>query len=186
MNFTFKLKNISALALVAVAVFNLSSCKSDDNDVTSTVVTGKEPVFFDLIKNQAAETIEASTINFSGISSATVKPSTTAYKFGYFDLKGKTVEDIKVADLKGLDFKEATSLGLDATSMHVPLTGPTWMIYAGAPTHAVYPTADRFVLLYKGASLSENADDVIIFKAEELITVGRDITFKLKVKQFTK
>lgn len=193
--FIMRAKDVSALN--GTGTYNLSIKKAvidappleDSKAVvkTSTVaVPSQKTVFFDLIKNQAAETIEASTINFSGTSGTTLKPSTSDYKFGYFDLTGKAVEDIKLADLKALDFKEATSLGLDATSMEVPAAGPTWMIYAGSPTHAVYPTANRFVLLYKGTSLSENTEEVIIFKAEELATAGRDVTFTLKVKHFAK
>ncbi|MEJ5090531.1 hypothetical protein GEO21_10845 [Sphingobacterium faecium] len=193
--YIMRAKDVSALN--GIGTYNLSIKKAiidappleDSKAVvkTSTVaVPSQKTIFFDLIKNQTSETMETSIINFSGTSGTTLKPSTADYKFGYFDLTGKTVEDIKVADLKGLDFKEATSLGLDATSMSVPVTGPTWMIYAGSPTHAVYPTANRFVLLYKGASLSENTDEVIIFKADELVTAGRDVTFKLKVKHFAK
>lgn len=200
MNFSFKLKNIAGLALIAVTIFNLSSCKNDDNEVTpvilldskATVKTSTIPVgskdtkFFDLVKNVVTEKAETSTITLSGMSGSSLKPSTTAYKFGYFDLTGKTVEDIKVADLKGLAFKETTSLGLDASVMGVHSSVPTWVVYAGPPTHLISPVANRFILLYKGSELNENADDVIIFKIDQLTQVSSDATYTLKVKHFVK
>lgn len=200
MNFSFKLKNIASLALVAITVFNLSSCKNDDNEITpvilldskamvktSTIPVGsKDTKFFDLVKNLVTEKVETSTITLTGMSGSTLKPSTTAYKFGYFDLTGKSVDDIKVADLKGLDFKETTSLGLDASVMGVPSTLPTWVVYAGRPTHSISPIANRFVLLYRGSELNENADDVIIFNLDKLTQVSSDATYTLKVKHFVK
>lgn len=165
---------------------NINILKEKEVKTGTVAVPSGKTAFYDMLNDKITETVETSLVNFSGLSGTTLKPSTTAYKFGYFDLKGKSIEDIKIANLKELDFKEATSLGLDATSMGQPVTGPIWVVYAGAPTHALHPTADRFVVLYKGTSLSENPNEVIIFKIDELVTAGRDATFKLKIKQFIK
>ncbi|MEN5197373.1 hypothetical protein [Sphingobacterium faecium] len=170
--------------------------KSESHDInilkekevkTGTVAAASgKTVFYDLLNDKITETAETSLVNLSGMYGSTLKPSMTAYKFGYFDLKGKTIEDIKIANLKELDFKEATSLGIDASSAGQPAIGPTWIIYDFKNNHAVYPTADRFVLLYKGTSLSENANEVIIFKAESVVALNGDATYTLKIKQFIK
>ncbi|GEM63832.1 hypothetical protein SF1_18140 [Sphingobacterium faecium NBRC 15299] len=199
MNFTFKLKNIASLAFVAITVFNLSSCKSDDNDVnpailldskatvkTSTIVVPPSTtLYYDLVKNIAAEE-KTSTINLSGMYGSTLKPSTTAYKFGYFDLAGKTIDAIKVSDLETLNFTETPSLAIDASSAGQPATGPTWIIYDFKNNHAVYPTANRFIILYKGTTLSKDAEEVIIFNAESVVALNGEATYTLKVKHFAK
>lgn len=198
MNFTFKLKKIASIALITALAFNLSSCDKEDNVTvvqlqdskatvkTSTIyVPSKSTVYYDLVNDREADAATG-TINLSGMYGSTLKANAKDYKFGYFDLKGKTINDIKVSDLKSLDFKATTLLSIDASSAGAPASSPTWIIYDSPNNHAVYPTADRFVVLYKGTTLSENSDEVIIFIADDVIALNGNATYTLKVKRFVK
>ena len=192
--FIMQAKNITALDGNATYELNIKEFTFDipsfeDSKAvlkTSTIIVPpSSTLYYDLIKDVVAEE-ETSTINLSGMYGSTLKPSTAAYKFGYFDLEGKTIDAIQVADLDGLEFAEAPFLGIDASSAGAPASGPTWIIYDFKNNHAVYPTKNRFIALYKGEKLSKYAEEVIIFNAENIVALNGEATYTLKVKHFTR
>ena len=70
--------------------------------------------------------------------------------------------------------------------MGLPLPSAIWVFYAGSPTHAVTPIANRYIVLYKGTELSDKADEIIVFNADNITAAQGVGTYTLKVKHFTR
>ncbi|MGH2624498.1 MAG: hypothetical protein ACRDE7_12585, partial [Sphingobacterium sp.] len=67
-----------------------------------------------------------------------------------------------------------------------PATGPTWIIYDFKNNHAVYPTPDRYIVMYKGEELNENTDELYILNADSVVAAQGTATYSINVKKFIK
>ncbi len=197
MNLTVNLKNVFYLSLVALSTLSFSSCKKDKTEtivledskakVQQSVISipSSTKAFFNLLTNAKVDSA-ASTINLSGMYASTLMPSSNTYKFGYIDVENSSVQNITLENLSKAKFNDTAKLEIDATSAGLAVGGPTWIIYDYPAGHKVYAVPNRYVVLYKGSSLSKNADEIIVFKAADVVASRGDATYTLDVKIFSK
>ncbi|MGJ1284183.1 hypothetical protein ACR79P_02680 [Sphingobacterium spiritivorum] len=200
MKFTQTFKHSFAISLLALTTFGFSSCSDDDKEIKPVVLEDSKATvqtatiaasasakgFYNLNTNTKTDSIN-STINMSDMFGSTLKPShPNTYKLGYFDRENTSVDALNLEILKKVELKETSSLIVDATSANVPVKGPTWIIYDYKNNHAVYPIANRYVVLYKGSEFSEKADEIYVLQAEKVVAANSVGTYTIKYKKYAK
>lgn len=182
----------------AVTLITFSACSDKDpavpvlNDANATtevatiVVPPNGEVFYDFNTNSVQDSA-TSMISLSGTYGSALENSRpNVYQMGYFDQEDTSVEDLVLADILGADFKAANSLTIDASSAGAPAMGPTWVIYDHHNNHAVYPTPDRYIVLYKGATLDKHADELYVMQATTIGAAQGTATYSMTFKKFIK
>ncbi len=195
-----KLKSIFLLFIATGMTFTtMSACSDDDNEVlpvlndansetevATVVVPPGDKIFFDFKTNTSQDSAE-SMINLSGMYGSSLNNSRSdIYKMGYFDLEDSSIENLKLADILEASITATNDFSIDASSAGAPATGPTWIIYDFQNNHAVYPTPDRYIVMYKGAELNNQADELYVLNAESVVAAQGTATYEINVKKFIK
>lgn len=188
-----------AVALVCALVVGFTSCSKDDvekklSDATATNSTATiqvpsgAKVYYDFKTNSTQEK-DKGMISLSGMYGSTLENNLPGnYKMGYFDKENVSIEKLTLSMILSSDIKAANKLGIDASSAPgaSPSTDPTWIIYDFKNNHAVYPTANRYIVMYKGEKPNDSADELYIIQAAGITALKGDATYNLNVKKFTK
>ncbi|ULT25495.1 hypothetical protein KUH03_00265 [Sphingobacterium sp. E70] len=126
-------------------------------------------------------------INLSGMYGSTLQnTSTENYKMGYFDQENTNIEKLTLAAVLGANITSTEKLGIDASSAGAPATGPTWIIYDFKNNHAVYPTPNRYIVMYKGEKLSDKSDELFVIQAAGITALNGNATYNINFKKFVK
>lgn len=191
-----------AVALVCALVLGFTSCSKDDDkpggkklsDATATTSTATiqvpsgTTVYYDFKTNSKQEK-GTSMVSLSGFYGSTLQNSSPEnYKMAYFDKENLSLEKLTLSMILSSDIKTANKLGVDASSAPgaSPSTDPTWIIYDFKNNHAVYPTANRYIVIYKGDKLNDTADELYIIQAAGITAANGNATYNLNFKKFTK
>lgn len=194
-------KTVLLAATTLLSMSLLASCSSDKDkeveiitlsdatakvEVSNIKVLSGTKVFYDFKTNTTQDSAK-SMVNLSGMYGSTLKSSQpNVYKMAYFDKAGTTVEQIKLDDVLSTKLIDAESFTIDASSAGAPAAGPTWIIYDFKNNHAVYPTADRYIVMYKGSSFSKLSDELYVIKAKDITAAQGNADYTLQVKKFIK
>ncbi|MGO1242943.1 MAG: hypothetical protein ACTJHT_08640 [Sphingobacterium sp.] len=195
-----KLKPIFLLLIATGITFTITSaCSDDDNEIlpvlndansdteiAEIVVPPGDKIFFDFKTNTSQDSAE-SMINLSGMYGSSLSNSRSdTYNMGYFDLEDSSIEDLKLADILEATVTATNDFSIDASSAGAPATGPTWIIYDFQNNHAVYPTPNRYIVMYKGPALNNQADELYVLNAESVVAAQGTATYEINVKKFIK
>lgn len=181
------------------ALSTMNACSTDDNpllpvlsDENSTtelakiVVPPGEKVFYDFKTGALADSAQ-SMINLSGMYGSSLNNSQSGtYVMGYFDKEESSIDALKLADVLNASLTPTDAFTIDASSAGAPATGPTWIIYDFKNNHAVYPTPDRYIVIYKGEGLNEKTDELYILNADSVAAAQGTATYSINVKKFIK
>ncbi|TDS07462.1 hypothetical protein [Sphingobacterium paludis] len=194
-----KLVKITAIACTATIGF-IACNKGDDHmavpalsDESAVQVEAKidvpagQKVFFDFNTNAQADSAK-SMVNLSGMYGSTLKNSQeTVYKMGYFDMQNTSVSALTVQQVLGANITLTNTFSIDATSAGAPAgSTPFWIVYDFANNHAVYPTANRYIVWYKGENLSAASDELFIAQAKRVTAARGNASYEIDVKKITK
>lgn len=189
-----------AAALLCALVVGFTSCSKDDDkplekklsDATATTATATiqvppgAKVYYDFKTNSKQEE-DKSMINLSGMYGSTLQNSSPGnYKMAYFDKENTSIEKLTLSAVLSSDITATDKLSIDASSAGTPATGPTWIIYDFKNNHAVYPIPNRYIVMYKGEKLNDNADELYIIQAAGITAINGTATYNLNFKKFTK
>ncbi|APU97276.1 hypothetical protein AACH28_04880 [Sphingobacterium thalpophilum] len=162
---------------------------SDETAVSSTAtiaVPSGVKTFYDFKTNTVQEETK-SMINLSGMYGSTLQnTSSDNYKMGYFDQANTSIEKLTLTSVLAANITLTDKLGIDASSAGAPVTGPTWIIYDFANNHAVYPTANRYIVMYKGEKLNNEADELYVIQAGGITAANGNATYNINFKKFVK
>ncbi|MGB3065841.1 hypothetical protein [Sphingobacterium thalpophilum] len=162
---------------------------SDETAVSATAkieVPSGVKTFYDF-KTNAVQEEAKSMINLSGMYGSTLQnTSSDNYKMGYFDQENTSIEKLTLASVLAANITLTDKLGIDASSAGVPVTLPTWIIYDFANNHAVYPTANRYIVMYKGEKLNNEADELYVIQAGSITAASGNATYNINFKRFIK
>ncbi|MEZ0454698.1 hypothetical protein ABTW24_24130 [Sphingobacterium thalpophilum] len=162
---------------------------SDETAVSATAkieVPSGVKTFYDF-KTNAVQEEAKSMINLSGMYGSTLQnTSSDNYKMGYFDQEHTSIEKLTLASVLAANITLTDKLGIDASSAGVPVTLPTWIIYDFANNHAVYPTANRYIVMYKGEKLNNEADELYVIQAGSITAASGNATYNINFKRFIK
>ncbi|MBB1643168.1 hypothetical protein [Sphingobacterium sp. UME9] len=187
-------------ALLCALSLGFTSCSKDDDkieenklsDATAVSATATIAVpsgvktFYDFKTNTVQEEAK-SMINLSGMYGSTLQnTSPENYKMGYFDQANTSIEKLTLASVLAANITLTDKLGIDASSAGIPATGPTWIIYDYPSNHAVYPTANRYIVMYKGEKLSNLSDELYLIQAGGITAAGGNATYNINFKKFIK
>ncbi len=193
-------KLFTTAALLCTLSLGFTSCSKDDdkveesklNDATAITAVAKievpagAKVFYDFKTNSVQEEAK-SMINLSGMYGSTLQnTSTENYKMGYFDQENTNIEKLTLAAVLGANIISTEKLGIDASSAGAPATGPTWIIYDFKNNHAVYPTPNRYIVMYKGEKLSDKSDELFVIQAAGITALNGNATYNINFKKFVK
>mgnify|MGYP000926522970 CR=1 FL=1 len=193
-------KLFTTAVLLCTLSLGFTSCSKDDdrveerklNDATATtaVATIEVPagakVFYDFKTNSTQEEAQ-SMINLSETYGSTLQNSSPKhYKMGYFDQENTSVEKLTLSSILEAKIELTDKLGIDASSAGAPVKGPTWIIYDYKNNHAVYPTPNRYIVIYKGEKLSDKSDELYVIQAAEVTALRGDATYNINFKKFIK
>ncbi|WP_343559119.1 hypothetical protein [Sphingobacterium sp.] len=193
-------KLFTTAVLLSALSLGFTSCSKDDDKVeenklsdatavtaTATIeVPAGAKVFYDFKTNSVQEEAK-SMINLSGMYGSTLqKTSAENYKMGYFDQENTSIEKLTLAAVLGSNITSTDKLGIDASSAGAPATGPTWIIYDFKNNHAVYPTPNRYIVMYKGEKLSEKSDELFVIQAAGITALNGNATYNINFKKFVK
>ena len=192
-NPTKLLLSISCFSILAISCSEdnpeIAPKLSDSNAIIElseiTVPPGKK-VFFDFNTNSVKDSA-SSMINLSGMYGSDLKNSRAdVYKMGYFDKENTSVEKLTLAEITSSEISTTNSFTIDASSAGAPANGPTWIIYDFKNNHAVYPTANRYIVIYKGVSLNDEADELYLINAASIKASQGIADYSINVKKFIK
>lgn len=162
---------------------------SDETAVSATAkieVPSGVKTFYDF-KTNAVQEEAKSMINLSGMYGSTLQnTSSDNYKMGYFDQENTSIEKLTLASVLAANITLTDKLGIDASSAGVPVTLPTWIIYDFANNHTVYPTANRYIVMYKGEKLNNEADELYVIQAGSITAASGNATYNINFKRFIK
>ncbi|KGE12345.1 hypothetical protein [Sphingobacterium deserti] len=193
-----KLFKIAALACTITMGF--MSCGKDESTIVPVLnnetavqteaqveVLAGQKVFFDFSSNAPTDSVK-SMVNLSGMYGSTLKNSQEGvYKMGYFDLQNTSVSALTVEQVLASNITLTNTFTIDATSAGAPAGAtPFWIVYDFANNHAVYPTANRYIVLYKGDNLSPSTDELFIVQAKTVTAARGNASYKIDVKKITK
>ncbi|MDF2517425.1 MAG: hypothetical protein K0R59_2721 [Sphingobacterium sp.] len=193
-------KLFTTAVLLSALSLGFTSCSKDDDKVeenklsdatavtaTATIeVPAGAKVFYDFKTNSVQEEAK-SMINLSGMYGSTLqKTSAENYKMGYFDQENTSIEKLTLAAVLGSNITSTDKLGIDASSAGAPAAGPTWIIYDFKNNHAVYPTPNRYIVMYKGEKLSEKSDELFVIQAAGITALNGNATYNINFKKFVK
>lgn len=195
-------KLFTTAALVCALSLGFTSCSKDDGKVeesklsdataVTAIATIEIPsgakVFYDF-KTNTVQDEGKGMINLSSLYGSTLQnTSPTNYKMGYFDKENTSIEKLTLSSVLSADIKLTDKLGIDASSAPggKPSTDPTWIIYDYNNNHAVYPTPNRYIVMYKGEKLSTTTDELYVIQAGGITAVKQDASYKINFKKFVK
>lgn len=149
------------------------------------VPSGKR-VFFDFKTNSTKDSLN-SMVHFSGMYGSSLKSSRPdQYKMGYFDKENTSLEKLTIEEISTLTINKTDAFSIDASSAGQPATGPAWIIYDYKNNHAVYPTANRYIVMYKGGAFNAEADELYIVQAASVTAARGNADYKINVKKFVR
>lgn len=195
---TFK-STFLLFAVVGFSWTSMTSC-SDDNDVVipklndsgaktelaSITVPPNKKVFFDF-KTNSVQDSSKSMVNLSGMYGSNLKNSRDdVYSMGYFDMENTSVEKLTLKDILAVKITATNEFTIDASSAGAPAKGATWIIYDFKNNHAVYPTPNRYIVMYKGKVLSDEAEELYVINAGKITAAQGTAAYNINVKKFIK
>ncbi len=186
-------------AVTGLAWTTISSCSDDKEiatpklsdshaktEIAKITIPPSKKVFFDFKTNSLQDSAK-SMVNLSGMYGSNLQNSRSdVYAMGYFDKENTSIEKLTLQDVLAQKLTATNAFTIDASSAGAPATGPTWIIYDFKNNHAVYPTANRYIVMYKGAALNDNADELYVINAASVSAAQGTANYEINVKKFVK
>ncbi|WP_293913179.1 MULTISPECIES: hypothetical protein [unclassified Sphingobacterium] len=210
MKFTQTLKHSFAISLLALTTLGFSSCSDNNNDVvpdtelkdtqakvqSQTLTPSTDSIFYNIKANATSPKANA-LFSFAGkFYNLDITPTDSAnYRFGYFDSKAASVDDINLSVLDTAKIQLAKTLTIKIINNTFPYTNVpnSWYTY-NAQNHVLTPIANRYAILYKapkGTNFNRKVEEAFIVQLNS-ITQNDDpktravTSFIIKSKNFTK